>query len=136
MLLSNCKNWRVIISFPEEIYVNQFHRYSYMAFNFLYFNTKCFNHHDHKASICQRFYVSMVFIFQWYPEQLCSDKSVNYLTKYNIFFFLRMIYSSQTIGKAEERKQSEAITYAGHTNNLVSQSKLHTQNMVFFCVSI
>jgi hypothetical protein len=37
---------------------------------------------------------------------------------------LYIIYSSETIGKAEAHRQSEAIALAGHSNNVVSQSKL------------
>jgi hypothetical protein len=43
-----------------------------------------------------------------------------------------MISSSKTIGKAEARRQSEAITHAGHTKNVVLISELYTGNIVFF----
>jgi hypothetical protein len=47
-----------------------------------------------------------------------------------------IIYLSETIGKADAPRQSEAITLVGHTNNVVSQSKLYAQIRVFFYVSI
>jgi hypothetical protein len=35
-----------------------------------------------------------------------------------------MLYSSETIGKAEARRQSEATAQASHTNNAVGRSAL------------
>jgi hypothetical protein len=46
--------------------------------------------------------------------------------KINIIFWgYFMIYLSETIGKAEARRQSEAIVGAGYTNNLAAGSTLH-----------
>jgi hypothetical protein len=49
---------------------------------------------------------------------------------YIFMLVLFMIYWSETIGKAEVRRQSKAIVRAGHSNNFASRSELYTQNII------
>jgi hypothetical protein len=73
------------------------------------------------------------FMFQRFVCFICSLYSwkvtwvwVYCIHKNNIFFMITTstVYPSWAIGKAEARRQSKAIVHTGHTNNVVSQSKL------------